>query len=811
MEVTYPIRGKTGKDLRALVSSAKTGFFPIGVNQFWHGGVHLPLSEPLQAVADGDLVAYRINKKTLTIKGKQKYSTGFVLTRHTYTTPKNANIEFFCLYMHLLPPSEHTVAQRGYLPSFLPIRWETKGKLNLRGGASGGAKALCTLEKATKLEFVGDPLSPTGAYTQLKPGSYTGKDAKGADITVTLDAKTHGFVMFSAKYVIGGFDDKAATYDAVVEPAGKEVRCGQILGLPGPYLDGANVCHIEIFCDTSQFLENPGKDVGVARTLEIAPGADLRTFEPYIGGMVAAGEFLELKEDPAKIPKKDQYREVQSKAGDQGWVLRSDLGKYSKPNYPAKKALRLLIYDPDAGGNPPSAAFSGKAGSNKSALTLVAKGAKTKTDDKGTIWYEVAFDGGRGWLQDADPKVKAVTPYDWPEWQKIQESGKFSQDGFCDAKELIKLLDPDKSGNVDLTEIKSATADPIVGEKLARLASQHPTEWDAQTDKGIDKWKRLKEKPWSLGDAEYKATITFIETLQFWDDIKNVSLPDAKKVWHVHPIGFLEDLIKLDVPFTHADRIRVRDAISKFEGAYDSCNEDKEFAGAWKQLAYKGVVHIGLSWGFIQFTQDGGSLGDVLTRMNSKDPTTFQSTFGSNWQGLLDLTNAQGKNGRALWMDAGKPKAGPGVAEIRSSRVQKLEIEIPTKQGAVSEKEDLWEGEWLKRFQAAGKIAVFQEAQREIAEEQYMVPALKLCKRMNLRSEKSIAFAFDRMVNEGTRGGSYTMRKPVGGKYSISPYSEHEYLEEVRDASTNPGIRNRLQKILDNTDLHISNFNADTY
>lgn len=61
------------------------GFFPLGANTVWHGGVHLRTAEaaPVAAFADGEVIAARVGEGD---KGSASYgSTRFVLVRHVIT------------------------------------------------------------------------------------------------------------------------------------------------------------------------------------------------------------------------------------------------------------------------------------------------------------------------------------------------------------------------------------------------------------------------------------------------------------------------------------------------------------------------------------------------------------------------------------------------------------------------------------------------------------------------------------------------------------------------------------------------------
>jgi len=83
-----------------------TGWFPMGVNQTWHGGIHLtaPAGTPIRAITDGVLVAARAG-----CAGGPFGDNDFVLLRHEIPmgVPKKGVAQktfvFFSLYMHLAP------------------------------------------------------------------------------------------------------------------------------------------------------------------------------------------------------------------------------------------------------------------------------------------------------------------------------------------------------------------------------------------------------------------------------------------------------------------------------------------------------------------------------------------------------------------------------------------------------------------------------------------------------------------------------------------------------------------------------------
>lgn len=255
------------------------------------------------------------------------------------------------------------------------------------------------------------------------------------------------------------------------------------------------------------------------------------------------------------------------------------------------------------------------------------------------------------------------------------------------------------------------------------------------------------------------------------------------------------------VPLSRNERKMIVAAVGLCEinsDVFGTENRDQEFIGRkFKrkgiETGYSRIVHIGLSYGYIQYTQDGGGLGKLLTRMRAKvDQTTFESYF-PNAESLIQLTtnglpdeqyNRYGKSGLAYW---GKLKFGDkqkqldrantdkdkdnkpddplkADEEIRGARVQK----IPYANGYSAI--DLWEDYaekpkekdinytgWASAFKAAGKLPVFQDAQLELAVEDYLNPVLSHCKSWNIRSATGLA-----MVLAGSvRGGPSPVAKLV--------------------------------------------------
>lgn len=114
----------------AALAQADSGFYPLGANGLWHGGVHfdsgtgssLKQSDGIRAIADGEVVAYLLNDTypALDYPGvdggqprRALYSSGFVLMHHRLALPPDPSIkpppanppadevlDFYSLVMH---------------------------------------------------------------------------------------------------------------------------------------------------------------------------------------------------------------------------------------------------------------------------------------------------------------------------------------------------------------------------------------------------------------------------------------------------------------------------------------------------------------------------------------------------------------------------------------------------------------------------------------------------------------------------------------------------------------------------------------
>ncbi|TPG87451.1 hypothetical protein [Pseudomonas mandelii] len=196
MNFQYPFRKADGKqfangeEVYAALESETSGHYLLGSNKFWHGGIHITnasapqcvLNEPIRCMADGEVVAYRLNEDYLEStfgnnEKKLKYSSSFCLVRHEYKSAPNPEegpnkgkqnkLAFFSLYMHLLPYERYPLA-----PEETPKPVVTMNFGDYKGYDKApwipGAVSYGLIKKDTKLEILDQAVNGAKAYAKGK-------------------------------------------------------------------------------------------------------------------------------------------------------------------------------------------------------------------------------------------------------------------------------------------------------------------------------------------------------------------------------------------------------------------------------------------------------------------------------------------------------------------------------------------------------------------------------------------------------------------------------------------------------------------
>jgi len=183
----YPLKVGTAQATDPMqyykaLAKAEDGYYPLGSNGLWHGGVHFDEATELVAdnaevrcIADGEVVAYRIDDKYPTSNYgsiESVFSTGFVLVKHRLELPASApaagastaaapasgpSLTFFSLYMHLLDWTGYKNKPALERPAFwgkgsYQVKANAPDKslgLRVRSGNSGQTSVLTVLPRGT--------------------------------------------------------------------------------------------------------------------------------------------------------------------------------------------------------------------------------------------------------------------------------------------------------------------------------------------------------------------------------------------------------------------------------------------------------------------------------------------------------------------------------------------------------------------------------------------------------------------------------------------------------------------------------------
>ncbi|OPB05219.1 N-acetylmuramidase family protein [Pseudomonas synxantha] len=256
---SHPFKDKNSPLLQLTqLSKAASGYYPLGRNGLWHGGVHFDSGtagtldqSSVQCLADGEVVAYRIDTHAPTTNYfvdngtvPKPFSRNFVLVRHRLQPPTiegNPDVPpgliFYSLYMHLkdwsVYQNDHGIDRPKFWPEGAAYRVKEtvtdmhpghpgRRGLNVRNQAQRG-KVLSLLSRGSEVTVSGN-----GIYRKLE-------NTNGPDLLKAADGSLRGYLsvdflepMATGEYRVKGnpsLNAEASTSSAIITalPNGTEV------------------------------------------------------------------------------------------------------------------------------------------------------------------------------------------------------------------------------------------------------------------------------------------------------------------------------------------------------------------------------------------------------------------------------------------------------------------------------------------------------------------------------------------------------------------------------------------------------------
>ncbi|GJH28272.1 hypothetical protein [Caballeronia novacaledonica] len=544
--LTTPALAKKYFDLARGVAG---GVFPVGTNRFWHGGVHLKGTKPIRAIADGTIVAYRLDTdytssaldaqvrqdtpSSATSAPSRVFSSSFVLIRHECEkhngiSGRYAGAHFYSLYANLMP-AQH-LHEKPLLPPFLTtgeallpvsaLRGDEVEILAVNGDGHRMTKVRVTdVNKEVKVEGWIEHL-----YLDLD-------EEQGPPVPLAAGQKHRLGYPVCALYANHPAERKWRTRDKVMTLS-YPVRVGEVIGYGGQTdsLDGAlsDSFHFEIF-SAKNVLVKPMK-----------PLVPLNILKPETS-----------HQDYENGEKSDGMGKV--------WLTRNaDLATDKLSVRSALSAKDIVRFS--AGSCFVSAApclKDGTANGNPSDLICFKL-----FDLHGTRYYAYANQNdaaadGRDFVKEA--WVTLTTDSDWVTrgWQAYEDNelnnsdDAFVEDDDAVMRQIINIAHK-SSAALNLDDLHGEGVDALLGKTAVRFH----TEWDSHAaSKRYQKLKTGEHPPLpKLIDAQFRAFIQDMGKQQFWADARvqtdGVEGPtlaplDSKMTtenWHFHPVGFLAQM-----------------------------------------------------------------------------------------------------------------------------------------------------------------------------------------------------------------------------------------------------------------------------
>lgn len=469
------------------------GIYPIAFDRRWHTGIHLmpdARNERVRAIADGDVVAYRVCKKAVDDgQGNVNSNAGFVLLKHQTDTGDGRSITFYSLYMHLLELDGYAELGVSYnaLPEFLRT-------------ASPG--------EAQTADAPPQPAQHGGALKVYR------KDMLGLAGRCQGQRHIH-FEIFMLPEDFKYFDNTQLGNEQPTTPSATDVWGHSYYIIPAG----------------QSFLAKPSgsNSHGVLNKVafELLQSGSNSTplhVETYFHQGTKFTNTWSVAADGTRTlltPQPVQESGYEYGLYDRATKLYEDC---PSDGYELLRFGRILSPQPG----------------------LAAGAART-------TWMRMTFASGQeGYLDVNSDSIVKLSDADFPfftGWRKISAASgttPFTNDGMCSVAELNKIVENVESTGTDPNEVTDEDAlaayvknNDALRAQLKGFVCHAPTEWDSSQNEtryaALNAPDGFYGKQQSTNPNGYADFLSLLKKFQFWDQ---VGLP-SDEVWFFHPLQFI--------------------------------------------------------------------------------------------------------------------------------------------------------------------------------------------------------------------------------------------------------------------------------
>lgn len=550
----YPCTPSAGHSLQHLtaLSTAKAGFYPIGGNGLWHGGIHLDKGTSdafdqsrINCMTHGEVVAYRIDKEypISTYAGRPPlqirapFSTGFVLVKHTLqakapatgdkSKPKPPTLTLYSLYMHLKCWEDYRQDEKLERPAFWASGIYTvstrSGELNIRSEPRANAPVVAKLSKGAQIRASGE-----GAFLKLE--QVLSGNSEPA-LTPGEDGTLPGYV--SSSFLTAQSQPKAMGSVVVLDPP-VSIKTGDLIGHVGKYQNQSEgspqeLLHLEVFS-----CEDVPAFISESRTWAQNLPAEEKT-------------LLKIHAGASKlIPHRDDVKsDNPPKLSDEGAEIGVDLilPQSLLDALPAEARIKIPVSNAATGCAPETnwwrldGLLADKDGQPINGWLSEQEFITTRHSP----WEWEGFD----FLEDSDTPRSALAYY-LNAARRLSGDEKANYQGAIDQSDkgpirsrLYDIIDTNRDGKMTAAEIQAALEKPWHAQSISQLVTRHESEWfwDAS------RWDELDELMGHSPDDPNQNWVeekNRIKTLSWWGDVAGkYEISMDGKAWHLQPLALI--------------------------------------------------------------------------------------------------------------------------------------------------------------------------------------------------------------------------------------------------------------------------------